>query len=291
MFKTPNPHPILRPERVTMPTYSYSRWDGSQKVFDLDEDSIMDSLSEDILAHGDLNRALRGLFQRGMVGDDRRIDGLRDLMERLREQRQRQFERFRLESVMDDLKERLQDVIETERQGIERRLMDARQQLVQAGGQAEQLREPMRLLDERARRSREALDDLPESIAGAIKELSDYDFMDPEARQKFQELVDMLKQQMLQNIFQSMRQQLRDMDQENMEGLKNMIQGLNQMLHDRAMGLDPDFEGFMEQYGHYFDPQRPASLDELLETLQRQMAAMQSLMDSMTPEMRGELVS
>ena len=146
-------------------------------------------------------------------------------------------------------------------------------------------------MDERARRSREALDDLPESIAGAIKELSDYDFMDPEARQKFQELVDMLKQQMLQNIFQSMRQQLRDMDQENMEGLKNMIQGLNQMLHDRAMGQDPDFEGFMEQYGHYFDPQRPASLDELLETLQRQMAAIQSLMDSMTPEMRGELES
>ena len=100
-----------------MPTYSYSRWDGSQQVFDLDEDSIMDSLSEDILAHGDLNRALRGLFQRCMVGDDRRIDGLRDLMERLREQRQRQLERFRLESVMDDLKERLQDVIETERQG------------------------------------------------------------------------------------------------------------------------------------------------------------------------------
>ena len=274
-----------------MPTYSYSRWDGSQQVFDLDEDSIMDSLSEDILAHGDLNRALRGLFQRGMDGDDRRIDGLRDLMERLREQRQRQLERFRLESVMDDLKERLQDVIETERQGIERRLLEALQQLKQAGGQAEQLREPMRLLDERARRSREILDDLPESIAGAIKGLSDYDFMDPEARQKYQELVDMLKQQMLQNIFQSMRQQLRDMDQENMEGLKNMIQGLNQMLRDRAVGLDPDFEGFMEQYGHYFDPQRPASLDELLERLQRQMAAMQSLMDSVTPEMRGELES
>ena len=61
------------------------------------------------------------------------------------------------------------------------------------------------------------------------------------------------------------------------------------MLRDRAAGLDPDFEGFMEQYGHYFDPDRPASLDELIERLQQQMAAAQSLMDSMPQEMRGEL--
>ena len=74
-----------------------------------------------------------------------------------------------------------------------------------------------------------------------------------------------------------------------MEDLKNMIQALNQMLHDRSMGEDPDFEGFMEQYGRYFDPDRPASLDELIEQLQQQMAAMQSLMDSMSPEMRQEL--
>ncbi|MCI0813134.1 MAG: VWA domain-containing protein, partial [Chloroflexi bacterium] len=122
-----------------------------------------------------------------------------------------------------------------------------------------------------------------------IQELQDYDFMDPEARQKFQELLDMLKQQMMQNFFQGMKDQLQNMNPEDMEGLKNMIQALNQMLRDRAMGEDPDFEGFMEQYGDYFDPNRPASLDELLEQLQQQMAAMQSLMDSMSPKMRDEL--
>ena len=63
------------------------------------------------------------------------------------------------------------------------------------------------------------------------------------------------------------------------------------MLNDRAMGQDSDFEGFMEQYGHYFDPDHPASLDELIERLQRQMAGMQSLMDSMPPQMRAELES
>ena len=275
-----------------MTSYKYYRWDGSQQVFGLDEESIMDSLSDDILAHGDVNRALRNLFQRGVRGNEgQRIEGLRDLAERLRQQRQQQLERYNIDSLMDDLKERLRDVIDTERGGIDRRLEEAHRQLEEAGDQAEQLRQPMELLEDRASRSRDKLDNLPESVGGAIKELGDYDFIDPEAQRKYQELLDTLNQQMFQNFFQSMRQQLQGMSPEEMEGLKNMVQALNQMLADRAMGLDPDFEGFMEQYGHYFDPDRPVSLDELIEQLQRRMAAMQSLMNSMSPQMRRELES
>ena len=269
-----------------MATYRYSRWDDTQRVFDMDEDDVMESLADDILAHGDVNRALRNLFQRGMRDErGQRTGGLRDLMERLREQRQQQLERYNLDSLMDDLKERLQDVVDTERSGIERRLGEAREQLAEAGDEAEHLRGPMQVLEERARRSNETLDSLPESAGGAIKELSDYDFMDPEARQKFQELLDQLKRQMMQNTFQSIRRQLEGMSPEDMEGLKNMVQALNQMLRDREDGLDPDFEGFMEQYGHFFDPDRPGSLDELVEQLQQQMAAAQSLMNSMDPHL------
>ena len=275
-----------------MPTFRYSRWDGSQQVFDLDGEDVMESLSDDILAQGDLNRALRSLLQRDLRDEQgQRVHGLRDLMERVRQQRQQQLERYNLDSLMDDLKERLQDVVDTERQGVQRRLEEARQQLAEAGDQAEQLQSPMRLLEERAQRARETLDNLPESVGGAIRELSDYDFMDPEAQRKFQELLDSLKQQMLENLFQGMRQQLQGMSPEEMEGLKNMVQALNQMLHDRAMGLDPDFEGFMEQYGHYFDPDRPTSLDELVEQLARQMAAAQSLVNSMPDQMRRDLQS
>ena len=105
-----------------MGTYRYSRWDGSQQVVDVDEEDIMDSLSDDILEHGDVNRALRNLFQRGMQNQQgERIGGLRDLMERLRQQRQQQLERYNLDSLMDGLKEQLQDVIDTERSGIDRR--------------------------------------------------------------------------------------------------------------------------------------------------------------------------
>ena len=275
-----------------MTTYSYSRWDGSQDWSDMDEDDFLEALSEDILTHGDVNRALRNLFQRGMDSEQgERVEGLREMMERLRKQRQAQLERYNVDSLMEDLKERLQDVLESERSGIDKRVSEARERMDAEGDEAEHLRGPMKMLEERAERSREKLDSLPESPSGAIRELQQYDFMDPEAREKFNELLDMLRQQMMRNFFQSMRQQIQNMTPEQMEELRNMVSALNQMLRDRAMGEDPDFEGFMEQYGHHFDPDRPESLDELIEQLQRQMAAMQSMMESMSSEMRDELES
>ena len=276
-----------------MVSYRYSHWDGTQNPFDLDEDDLLEALSEDIMDHGDVNRAMRNLMRQGMNGDQgQRITGLRELRERLSRLQQQQLERYNLESAMDDISERLEDIVSTERTGIERRLDEARQQLEAAGDDSEMsdlLGNAMDLLERRAQQNTEKLDLLPESAAGQMRSLSEYDFMDPEAQEKFQELMEMLRQQMMQNFFQGMKDAIQNMSAEDMRGIQEMIQALNQMLRDRAMGEDPDFEGFMEQYGHYFDPDRPASLDELIEQLQRQMASMQSLMDSMSGQMRDEL--
>ena len=271
--------------------YRYSRWDGSQHPFDFDEDDILDALSEDIMNHGDVNRAMRNLLRSGMSGDQgQRITGLRELRERLRQMQQQQLQQYNLESAMDDIKERLEDVLDTERRGIDRRLEEAREDLGNAGENRDALQPAMDLLESRAQQNLETLDQLPDSPAGQMRELSEYDFMDPEARQKFEELMDMLRQQMMQNFFQGMKDAIDDMSPEDMQRMQEMIQALNQMLHDRAVGEDPDFEGFMEQYGQFFDPDRPASLDELIERLQQQMASMQSLMDSMPQQMRDELM-
>ncbi len=270
--------------------YLYSRWDGSQHPFDLDEDDLLEALSEDIMNHGDVNRAMRNLMRGGLSGGHgQRVAGLRELKERLRQLQQQQLQRYDLESAMDDIAERLQDVVDTERAGIGRRLSEAREQIEQAGDAADAMRGAMDLLEQRAERNLEKLQLLPQSAAGRMRELSDYDFIDPDARQKFEELMDMLRQQMMQNFFQGMKDAIQNMSPEDMRRMQEMIQALNQMLQDRAMGEDPDFEGFMEQYGQFFDPNRPASLDELIETLQRQMASMQSMMDSMSPQMRREL--
>ncbi len=271
--------------------YRYSRWDGSQHPFDFDEDDILDALSEDIMNHGDVNRAMRNLLRSGMSGDQgQRITGLREMRERLRQMQQQKLQQYNLESAMDDIKERLQDVLDTERSGIDRRVSEAQEDLDNAGENRDALQPAMDLLESRAQQNMEKLDQLPDSPAGQMRELSEYDFMDPEARQKFEELMDMLRQQMMQNFFQGMKDAIDDMSPEDMQRMQEMIQALNQMLQDRAMGEDPDFEGFMEQYGQFFDPDRPASLDELIERLQQQMASMQSLMDSMPQQMRDELM-
>src|SRR6058998_900675 len=67
-----------------------------------------------------------------------------------------------------------------------------------------------------------------------------------------------------------------------------MLAELNQMLQDRNAGKEPDFAGFMERYGDFF-PEDPQNLEELLEVMAQRMAAMQAMMNSMTPEQRAQL--
>ena len=70
--------------------------------------------------------------------------------------------------------------------------------------------------------------------------------------------------------------------------MKDMMAALNEMLEKRQRGEDPGFEEFMEQFGDFF-PENPQNLDELLEQMARRMAAMQAMLNSMTPEQRAQL--
>src|SRR5258706_2555968 len=60
------------------------------------------------------------------------------------------------------------------------------------------------------------------------------------------------------------------------------------MVDARERGEGYDFEGFMKRYGDLF-PDNPRSLDELLESMARRMAALSRLLASMSPEQRAEL--
>jgi uncharacterized protein with von Willebrand factor type A (vWA) domain len=145
-----------------------------------------------------------------------------------------------------------------------------------------------RMLEQMAQRKREFLDQLPRDPAGQIKELSNYDFMDAQAREEFQALLQSMQQQVMQQYFQGMQQSLQQMTPEDIARMREMIQALNQMLRDRENGIEPDFDGFMEKYGDYFGP-GINSLDDLLEDLQRRSAQMQAVMDSMPDEQRQQL--
>ena len=271
-------------------TYRYSQWDGSQRIFEFDADQLMDLLSEDILNHGDVMQALRDMLRQGLQDrDGQQMPGLRELMEQLKNQRRQQLQQHNMDSVVDDLKERLEDIVQTERDGIKRRLDEAREQVdaqadSQDGEDRAQMEGLLDLLQKRADNNRGKLDDLPESPAGQIKELLEYDFIDPEAQQKFQDLLDALKSQMAQNMGQQMMDQVKGMSEEDMAATREMMRQLNQMIKDKLAGQEPDFDGFMQQFGKMFGDNPPQSFDELMEQMQQQLAQAQSMLDSMRSE-------
>ena len=271
--------------------YRYSQWDGTQQIFDLDASEVMDALSDDLLQQGDVMRALRELLRNGMPNrDGAQMPSLRRMMEQLKDRRRQQLQQSNLDSVVDDLKERLDNILRAERDGIRQRLDDAAAQPEPSDmAGKEQQRALNRLLQQRAQRNLDRLDELPDSIGGRIQGLMDYEFMDEEARRQFQELLDLLKSQAAQNISQQMRDQMQNMSQEQMDAMRQMMQDLNQMLRDRLEGRRPDFDGFMQQWGPMFGDNPPQSLDELMEQIQQQLSQMQSLMDSLSPGARREL--
>src|SRR5512144_2153516 len=106
--------------------FRYSMWDGTQEVPPLEADDILDNLTDDLMNFGDLQHALRNLLQRGMrnpMGD--RMQGLRDLLQQLRQQRRQQLDKFNLNSVFDDIKKKLDEILEMERGTLDRRLDEA----------------------------------------------------------------------------------------------------------------------------------------------------------------------
>jgi uncharacterized protein with von Willebrand factor type A (vWA) domain len=129
---------------------------------------------------------------------------------------------------------------------------------------------------------------LPNDLAGKVRELQAYDFESAEAAQRFEQLLDKIRQQLTQQMVEQMSGAMQNMTAEDLQRMKDMMAGLNEMLDKRDRGEDPEFEKFMEEFGDFF-PENPQSLDELLEQMARRMAAMQAMMNSMTPEQRAQL--
>jgi uncharacterized protein with von Willebrand factor type A (vWA) domain len=250
--------------------------------FDLDADSVLAEINDDLLYHGDLNAALRRMLNSGF--EDRNgehVQGIRELMEKLRQQRRDRLEQHDLGGVYDDIAEQLREVID-----MERATLDELTEAARASGDQRRQEVTGEAMAERQMQ----LDLLPPDLAGLVKELSEnYDFVSPEARQRFEELTDQLRQQLAQRWFNQMSGAMSDVSPEALARTKDMLAELNLMLQDRAAGKEPDFAGFMERYGEEFFPEGPENLDELLELMARRMAAMQSMLNSMTPEQRAQL--
>jgi uncharacterized protein with von Willebrand factor type A (vWA) domain len=276
-------------------TYRYSRWDGSQSLPPFDADDVLDALGEDILAEGDIRRALQRLMQRGLQGTrGGDVPGLRRVLEQLRQRRADELARSNLGGVLDDVERRLADIVDRERTGIDERLHQAEQRALDAspGDEQDQARMAEQVLRRMAQQHRDRLDAMPPGSAGRLRALAEYEFMDDGAREAYQQLTDELRQQMLQTYFAGLREGVESLTPEDLAGVRDMVRDLNTLLEKHGSGADTteDFASFMARHGQYFPP-GISSVDELIEHLHRQASQMASLLSSLPAGMREELAS
>jgi uncharacterized protein with von Willebrand factor type A (vWA) domain len=260
--------------------FTYSRWDGTQTGFELDADAAFDELTDELLYHGDVNAALRKMMQEGMRDrDGNQLQGLRELLEQLREERQNRLDQHDLGGVYDEINDELNDLIDEERHAIENALRDAKN-----SGDQRRADNAESAAAERNMR----LDLMPDDLAGKVRELESYNFESDESKKRFEQLMQKLKDQLMQQMVDQMSGAMENMGPEDMARMKDMMAALNEMLEKHQRGDDPGFEDFMEKFGEFF-PENPETVEELLEQMAQRMAAMQAMMNSMTPEQRAQM--
>ncbi|MGA3353462.1 MAG: VWA domain-containing protein [Acidimicrobiales bacterium] len=265
-----------------MAIYGYSRWDGTQAGFDLDADDIMSEIKDDLMYHGDVGYALRRMLQQGFSDrNGRHIEGLQELIARIREQRRQEREQHDLGGAYQEIADELNEILGQERQALDDLEAEAR-----SSGD-ERRRE---VTDEVVAERRAELGLLPEDLAGRVRALTGYEFTSSEARERFEQLLERLREEVVQSYLDQVAGAASTTGPEEREHIRNALDALNKMMEQRAAGeaLDPSFGQFMEQYGDLF-PGNPQDLDELLEQLAQRMAAASAMLASMTSGQRAQL--
>ncbi|MEU0569649.1 hypothetical protein ABZ297_30320 [Nonomuraea sp. NPDC005983] len=227
--------------------------------------AALDEMGDAILSGSTPVHALRDLLRRGLPGAQDR-QGLDDMLREVRRRRRELRESGRLDGPLERARALLDKAIGQER--------------------AELFPDP----SDDARLRESELDALPDDTASAIQELSSYDWRSAAARQTFEELRDLLRREVLDTQFRGLREALANPDPAAMERVRQMMSDLNDMLDKDARGehTQADFDAFIGKYGDLF-PEKPRTLDELVDILARRAAATQRMLASMTPRQREEL--
>ncbi|WP_336923645.1 hypothetical protein [Aquipuribacter sp. SD81] len=253
--------------------YRYGAWRGGADPLapPVDVRAAVDELGERIMHGEGAAEALRNLLRDG-PGDGRRpgLDRLRADAARRRAELAR---RSNAEGALTRARARLDQALAAERSEL-----GARD-------------------DDDARFAEARLDSLPRSTSRAVAELSDYAWASSEAEQLYRQVLDELREEVLDHQFRGMSEALRQLgegggDGAAQEALRAMLRDLDDLLAAHARGEDTteQFERFMAEHGDLV-PGDPRSTEELVDELARRAAASRALLDQLSPEQRAELSS
>lgn len=246
--------------------WSYGPWhdgpDPLQAPVDLRD--ALDEIGRDVMNGSSPRSALEEMLRRGT----RNTQGLDDLTRRLWERRREIQRRHNLDGTLQDVQRLLNEALEAER------------------------RELFPNPSDDARFKEAELDALPSGTAAAVRELANYQWESPEARQKYEEIRELLGRELLGSRFEGMKEALQQTTPEDVERINEMLTDLNALLAAHAQGR-PDvpqlFDEFMAEHGEFF-PENPQNVEELIDALAQRAAAAQRMLNSMTPEQRAELM-
>ncbi len=250
-----------------MPRTRFRRYDGGDPLAPpVDIAEALDAIGESVMDGVSPERAMREFLRRG----GRNQTGLDELARRVAKRRRELLQRNNLNGTMQQVKELLDAAV-----------LEERKQLVR---DAE--------LDDSDRAfAHLRLDNLPASPAAAVTELADYQWQSREAREKYEQIKDLLGRELLDQRFAGMKNALENATDADRAAVNAMLADLNGLLEKHRFGEDTpqDFADFMAKHGEYF-PENPADIDELLDALAKRSAAAQRMLNSMTAEQRQELM-
>ncbi|NNN21068.1 MAG: hypothetical protein HKL80_03595, partial [Acidimicrobiales bacterium] len=261
--------------------WEYRAWDGTQDFLELDAQSIMEQITDDLLYHGDVSAALRRLLQNGFIGaNGERVPGLREILEHLRDAKKDLEHAIDPEGIFGEADSEMDEILKTERSSLD--------ELVEAAKNSNDERR-REVSGEALEMRKMHLDLLPSDLASRMAELEDYDFTSTAAKDRYQELREKLRQEILESFLDDLGKAAASQNPEETARVRDALDALNQMIEQRQNGqdLNPTFEEFMQKFGDLF-PGNPKTLDELLAALANQMAAMSALVASMSPEQRAQ---
>jgi len=240
----------------------YGAWAGGPDPLapPYDVRSAVDQVGDEVLAGRSLREALRNLLRRGLSGRN----GLDDVLARARRARRDAMRRGNLDGAVTRAQQLLDQAIAAERAELADRT------------------------DDQAMFARSRLDNLPRSTSRAVEELSDYNWASDEARQLYQQILDQLRQEVVEQRFRGLKDALTDPAAQ--QAAAEMMRDLNALLerHSRGEDTTDQFAEFMRRHGDYF-PENPSTVDELIDILARRAAAGERLLRSMSAQQREEL--
>ena len=252
--------------------YRYARWDGTQRLPDLSADEVLDALSDDLMAEATSPRRCAGFWSAAC--DDRRAPSATMSVASTRccnglpRGGAELLQRYQLSDVLADVRRELEAIVEAERRGIERRVGA----VSDPEAQDEALR---RMAADVAARRQGQLDALPTDPGARIRGLQEYDFLEPAARvNRFEALLEKLRSQVLDSMFEGMSQAIRDATPEQLAANREMVRDLNRLLSERLAGNEPaqeQVDAFLAHHGAFFPGAR--TLDDIVSQLAQRMAA------------------